>query len=56
MNTKQREIISYWYEQLGYNSGQVEDAFQFMKDMIKQLRGTDSRLDDMLTEIDNENE
>ncbi|WP_163176057.1 hypothetical protein [Bacteroides sp. 51] len=52
MNIKQREIIAYWYNQLSTESGQVEEAFQFMKDMIKELRGSDKGLDALLKQID----
>ena len=56
MNKEQRELIAYRYNQLCYVSGAVEEGFQICKDLIKELRETDSKLDSDLTEIDKENE
>jgi hypothetical protein len=55
MNKQQREIIAYRYNQLCYESGAIEEGFQICKDLIRELRETDAKLDTELAEIDKEN-
>lgn len=56
MNKQQREIIACRYDQLLYENGPIEEGFQICKDLIKELRETDSKLDSDLTEIDEDYE